>query len=207
MIKMTGKIIIISLIAAIVVLAVNCSSGEETTTTGNATSEPTGNGATTTETTTTTTEPTADQLPAPGRVAPDFALVSLDGEMVSLKDYRGGPVLLNFWATWCGSCRFQMPFIQEIYRDTDWQAEGLEIIAVNLGESKPDVEEYMNDNDLTFPVVLDFSTEVGRKYNIRFVPTTFFIDKDGIIKRIDVGPFSSAQEIDERLLELISGDG
>jgi peroxiredoxin len=73
-----------------------------------------------------------------------------------------------------------MPFIQEIYRDPDWQAAGLEIVAVNIGESSSAVEEFMNDNDLTFPVVLDLSTEIAERYNIRAIPTTFFIDKDGI---------------------------
>jgi peroxiredoxin len=193
------RLFILYILAAVVLLAVNCSSGEETTGTGN--------GETTTDITITTTEPTADQLPAPGRIAPDFSLVGLDGKMISLKDYQGSPVLLNFWATWCGPCRFEMHFIQEIYRDPEWQAAGLEIIAVNIGESGPNVEEFLSDNGLTFPVVLDLSTEVAKRYNIRAIPTTFFIDKDGIIERIDVGAFVSKQEIDERLLELISGDG
>ena len=169
-------IFLICIVTAIFLLAVNCSAEETTTGTGNV-----------------TTEPTADQLPAPGRIAPDFSLAGLDGEMVSLKDYRGSPVLLNFWATWCGPCRFEMPFIQEIYLDPDWQAAG--------------VEEFLSDNGLTFPVLLDSSTEVANRYNIRAIPTTLFIDKDGIIKRIDTGAFASAQEIDERLLELVSGDG
>jgi peroxiredoxin len=184
------RIFLICIVTATFLLAVNCSAEETTTGTGNI-----------------TTEPTADQLPAPGRTAPDFSLAGLDGEIVSLKDYRGSPVLLNFWATWCGPCRFEMPFIQEIYLDPDWQAAGVEIIAVNLGESSSEVEEFLSDNGLTFPVLLDSSTEVANRYNIRAIPTTLFIDKDGIIKRIDTGAFASAQEIDERLLELVSGDG
>jgi peroxiredoxin len=189
MVEKIRRILLICLITAMVLLAINCG-GEETAENGD-----------------TTTDTNGAQLPAPGRTAPDFSLVGLDGEMVSLKDYRGSPVLLNFWATWCGPCRFEMPFIQEIYRDPDWQAAGLEIVAVNIGESGSAVEEFMSDNDLTFPVVLDLSTEVAERYNIRAIPTTFFIDKDGIIERIDTGAFTSAKELGERLLELVAGDG
>jgi len=146
------------------------------------------------------------QLPAPGRVAPDFTLTNLDGESVSLRDYRGNPVLLNFWATWCGPCRFEMPFIQEVYEDPDWQATGLVILAVNIGESRAEAEGFMKNNGLTFPVLLDSSSSVGRTYNIRSIPTTLFIDKDGIIQHIDIGAFPSSRGIEERLTELVFGE-
>ena len=147
-----------------------------------------------------------NQLPAPGREAPDFTLDNLDGERVSLKDYRGSPVMLNFWATWCGPCRFEMPFIQAVHEDVDWQATGLVILAVNMGESRSEAQGFMNDNGLTFPVLLDSASMVGRVYNVRSIPTTFFIDKDGIIKHIDVGAFPRSRDIEERLLDLIVDD-
>jgi peroxiredoxin len=143
------------------------------------------------------------QLPAPGREAPDFSLYNLAGEKVSLKDFRGRPVLLNFWATYCPPCRYEMPFIQEVYEDPDWQTSGLVILAVNTGDSRAEVVEFMEDNGLTFEVLLDSATNVAIAYNIRAIPTTLFLDEDGIIHHIDVGAFTSVNAIEERLLELI----
>ena len=143
------------------------------------------------------------QLPAPGRQAPDFSLNNLNGEEISLKDFRGHPVMLNFWATWCYPCRFEMPFIQEIYEDPDWKDTGLVIVAVNMGESRDDVEGFMSDNDLSFEVLLDSAYNIAQAYNIRSIPTTLFIDKDGIIDHIDIGPFPSVRAIEERLLSLV----
>ena len=149
---------------------------------------------------------TGGQLPAPGRIAPDFSLNNFNGEEVSLRDFRGHPVMLNFWATWCGPCRFEMPFIQEIYEDPDWTAKELVILAVNIGESRAEAEGFMKDNGLTFTVLLDSSSSVAQAYNIRSIPTTLFIDKDGIIEHIDVGSFPSVHAIEEELLELVFGD-
>jgi len=153
-----------------------------------------------------TNEDGGNQLPVPGREAPDFTLVGLDGETVSLRDFRGSPVFLNFWATWCGPCRFEMPFIQEVYEDPDWQATGLVILSVNIGESGSEVQEFLDNEGLGFAVLLDSSSTVAQKYNIRYIPTTFSIDENGIIDHIDTGAFPGTRELEGRLLNLISGD-
>jgi len=147
--------------------------------------------------------PTPAQGPEVGKLAPDFKLQSLDGQTVSLGDFRGKPVLLNFWASWCGPCRFEMPFIQEIYEDKEWSEKGLVILTIDIGENPSVVKEFVENFGLSFTVLLDTNQDVALEYNIRAIPTTFFIDKDGIIQDIKVGAFSSKTEIEKRLVKII----
>ena len=132
-----------------------------------------------------------------GKAAPSFQLTDIDGQSVSLSDFQGEPVLLNFWATWCGPCRMEMPFIQEVYDERS--QPGLVILAINIGESLTTVEEFIQDYNLTFPVLLDLEENVAEKYNIRAIPTTYFIDSDGIIRDIMIGAFRSVAEIEDIL--------
>ena len=143
------------------------------------------------------------QGPEVGKLAPDFKLQSLDGQTVSLGDFRGKPVLLNFWATWCPPCRFEMPFLQEIFENKEWSGKGLVILTIDIGENPSRVKEFMENYDLSFPVLLDTDQNLALEYNIRAIPTTFFIDKDGIIQDIKVGAFSSKTEIERRLIKII----
>jgi len=147
--------------------------------------------------------PEVAQGPQVDKLAPDFQLQTLDGQAVSLGDFRGKPVLLNFWATWCGPCRFEMPFLQEIFEKKEWSDTGLVILAIDIGESPSSVKEFMEHFGLSFPALLDINQDVALKYNIRAIPTTFFIDKDGIIQDIKVGAFSSKTEIEKRLVKII----
>ena len=135
-----------------------------------------------------------------GKLAPDFQLQSLDGQAVSLSDFRGKGVLLNFWASWCGPCRYEMPFLQRVYEERSGQ--GLVILSVNVGESQSKVKEFMESSNLSFLTLLDTSEKVALKYNIRAIPTTFFIDKDGIIQDLKVGAFSSEAELAARLSKI-----
>ncbi len=139
----------------------------------------------------------------PGGKAPDFTLINLDGEPVSLTDYRGTPVMLNFWASWCGPCRSEMPYFQEVFEDMEWKVVGLEILAVNIGELPATAEGFMVTNGFTFPVLLDMTGEVADMYNVGKIPTTFFIDERGIIISSDVGSFTSKAHLEQRLYELI----
>jgi len=79
-------------------------------------------------------------------LAPDFQLQNLDGQTVSLSSLRGRPVILNLWASWCGPCRMEMPFIQEVFEDSDWTEQGLEILAINLGDSPSSARKFMEEN-------------------------------------------------------------
>jgi peroxiredoxin len=139
------------------------------------------------------------QSPQPDKLAPDFQLQNLDGQTVSLSDFRGKPVLVNFWASWCGPCRVEMPFIQEIFEDEKWSDTGLVILAVDIGESHSTVKEFMESNGLSFTALLDINQDIALEYNIRAIPTTYLIDKDGIIRDMKIGAFSGRAEIEKRL--------
>jgi len=145
-------------------------------------------------------------IPARNKSAPDFQLKTLNGEEVSLSSLRGKTVLVNFWATWCGPCRSEMPLLQEIYEDSGWAERGLVIMAVNLGEPKATVQSFMEGNNYSFTALLDMSGEVGSLYNAQYIPTTYFIDKDGIIKDIKVGAFQNRAEIEKMLLNLTTAE-
>jgi len=136
-----------------------------------------------------------------GKQAPDFQLLNLEGQPVSLSDFQGRPVLLNFWAIRCPPCRFEMPFIQAIFEEQS--DTGLVILAIDIGEAPSTVKDFIQSNNFSFPVLLDTDQDVALEYNIRAIPTTFFIDKDGIIQAIKVGAFSNMIEIKKSLDKII----
>jgi len=137
--------------------------------------------------------------PQVGKFAPGFSFTNPGGKSTSLTDLRGRSVMLNFWATWCGPCKVEMPLIQELAHDKEKAAEGLVLLTVNGGESADEVTRFMNKYGFSFPVLLDTHRGIIQAYNVRAIPTTFFIDRDGIIRDIKVGAFSSEGEIDSRL--------
>lgn len=139
--------------------------------------------------------------PQIGSLAPDFQLQDLNGETVSLSDLRGSPVILNFWATWCGACRSEMPYLQQVY--DEWQGQGLVILTISLREPSTTVADFMQTNNLSFPVLLDINDDVRQMYIVSGIPTTFFIDEDGIIQAIEVYSFSSVQQIEDYLSEIM----
>ncbi len=138
-----------------------------------------------------------------GNLAPDFQLQSLDGQTVSLGNLRGKPVLINFWATRCPSCVSEMPYIQEVFEDKEWLDKGLVILAVDIGESPSTVENFMQNHNLSFTVLLDIKQDVARRYNITGTPTTFFIDKDGIIQDKVIDAFQNKTQIENRVSKII----
>lgn len=138
---------------------------------------------------------------AEGDLAPDFELQDLDGKTVSLRGLRGRPVLLNFWATWCPPCRAEMPYLQQVFEE--WQGKELAVLTIDIGESRSTVNNYLQSYKLSLPVLLDIKKTVANKYGFRYVPTTFFIDKDGIIQRMRVGAFPSKEAIDDYIDTII----
>ena len=134
-----------------------------------------------------------------GALAPEFTLPTLEGKSVSLSQLRGKPVLLNFWASWCQPCKVEMPYIQAVYEEV---GEGLFILAINIQETKPSVEDFMRREGLTFPIALDYEGKVAQNYGIKFIPSTFFIDQDGIIREVKVGAFKDKAEILAKLESL-----
>jgi len=133
--------------------------------------------------------------PVAGRPAPDFALQATDGQSYALSDLRGQVVVVNFWATWCPPCRAEMPALQEVY--DAWRDGGLIILAVDQDDWSDDTAErvrsFGEEFDLTFPLLLDTTYEVGRRYRITAMPTTLFIDRRGVIRDVIFGgPMSRA---------------
>jgi thiol-disulfide isomerase/thioredoxin len=115
----------------------------------------------------------------------DFELEDLDGRMRKLSSFQGKVVFLNFWATWCGPCRVEMPSMQRMYDEL--KSEGLEIVAVDLQETERQVKSFVEEFDLSFPVLLDKSGIVGATYAIRSIPTTYLIDRGGSILARAIG--------------------
>lgn len=136
-----------------------------------------------------------DHPPSPqqGFSAPDFTLTTLDGEELTLSDLRGKVVVLNFWASWCLPCRAEMPAMLQVYKD--YRDLGLVIVAVNATDqdSQESALQFAEEHELDFPIPLDMDGSVSRKYALRGLPTTYFIDADGIIQKVVVGgPMSEA---------------
>ncbi len=125
------------------------------------------------------------------RAAPDFTLPAASGEWVSLSDYRGQVVLVNFWATWCPPCKAEMPTINTFYQTH--RHEGFVVLAVNAQEDAQTVNAFMEAHGFSFPVLLDQQAEVMNRYHVRGLPTTFIIDREGIIRHIQSGEITRQQ--------------
>ena len=123
-------------------------------------------------------------IPEVNQAAPDFALTTLTGESVRLSELKGRVVAVNFWATWCGPCRLEMPLLQSY---ADRYPQDLTVLAVNDAEPIEKVQPYVDDLGLSFPILLDEKELVTRLYRVRGFPTTIFIDRDGKIRYQHLG--------------------
>ncbi|MFJ6210813.1 redoxin domain-containing protein [Lysinibacillus sp. NPDC092081] len=133
-----------------------------------------------------------------GDTPPDFTLTSLDGKDVTLSELRGKKVVLNFWATFCPPCKAEMPHMQNYYEQYA-KKDNVEIIAVNLTQAERDVTDdakvdsvmtFRDSFNLTFPILLDQKNSAGSAYQILTIPTTYFIDSNGYIRRAIKGPMN-----------------
>lgn len=118
----------------------------------------------------------------PGESAPNFQLRDMNGQIVSLSDLRGKVVLVNFWATWCGPCRIEMPAMERLYRTYD--RKDFEILAVSTDAQGVAVTRpFQQENHLTFPILHDADFRVGLSYGARTLPMTFMVDRQGIVRQ------------------------
>ncbi len=124
-----------------------------------------------------------------GEPVPDFALLDLSGNVVRLSDFLGKTVVLNFWASWCPPCRAEMPDFLEVYEQRLPQDDFV-ILAVDklAQDSKGAVEDFVEEFGLTFPIAFDASDEVNQRYGVRGLPSTFFIDRNGVLRSKNLGP-------------------
>ena len=140
------------------------------------------------------------QAPAPeiGREAPDFTLKDLDGKSVRLKDLRGKVVFLNFWATWCPPCRAEMPDIEEVYQK--YRDQDVVILGIDIQESAGKVRSFVEGGGYSWTMLLDSTGKIAGMYKVRAIPTSYFIDREGVIKAVSIGGMSRAA-IEEKLAE------
>jgi len=138
-----------------------------------------------------------------GFTVPDFTLDLLSGGKVTLADLRGKVVLVNFWTSWCPPCRLEMPAIEKTYRS--YKDLGFVVIGVNLTaqDSEKDAANFIKEIGVTFPIALDRDNVVGNLYLVTALPTSYFIDRNGVIHSVIVGGPMSEALIQSKVEELL----
>ena len=139
--------------------------------------------------------------PKVGKPAPDFELTMIDGTKQRLSDFKGKPVWINFWASWCPPCRAENPDIQDLY-NAHKDVHGLVLLAPAIGEGRDSVAGYMQRADLQYPVGTDSDTQIAANYRVLGIPTHVFVDREGIIREIRVGAISK-KTMEKKLAQII----
>lgn len=117
--------------------------------------------------------------------APDFTLKSRDGKNLRLSDYRGQVVMINFWASWCGPCRQEMPLLEDMYKR--YGKLGFTILGVNVDTDSTKAINYLKDVQVTFPIVYDTGNTVSKSFNVNAMPTTVIVDRNGNMRFLHQG--------------------
>ncbi len=120
-----------------------------------------------------------------GQTAPDFALKSATGENLRLSEYRGDVVMVNFWATWCGPCRQEMPLLDELY--SRYGRVGFSLLGVNIDDNPAKAMDMVAELGVSFPVLFDSRKEVSRMYDVQAMPVTVLIDREGTVRYVHLG--------------------
>ena len=120
-----------------------------------------------------------------GQAAPDFALKSSTGENLRLSEYRGDVVMINFWATWCGPCRQEMPLLDELY--SRYQRVGFSLLGVNIDDDSRKAMNMVSELGVSFPVLFDNRKEVSKMYEVDAMPVTVILDREGTVRHVHQG--------------------
>ena len=120
-----------------------------------------------------------------GQPAPDFALKSSTGDNLRLSEFRGDVVMINFWATWCGPCRQEMPLLDELYQR--YNRVGFNLLGVNIDDDSNRAMAMISELGVDFPVLFDSSKEVSRLYNVDAMPVTVLVDREGNVRFVHQG--------------------
>lgn len=132
--------------------------------------------------------PVRTAQPAVGHPAPEFVLETLDGSEFPLDGAPAAPLVVNFWATWCGPCRNEMPALQDAAEYYDGRVQ---FVAVNQAEPDDVVQAFVDELNFSLTVAMDREMEVAGRYNVTGMPTTFFIDRNGVVRRVWLGEMNS----------------
>jgi thiol-disulfide isomerase/thioredoxin len=137
-----------------------------------------------------------------GDLAPEISLKSMTGDQIVLSKLEGHPVIVNFWATWCGPCREEFPALVRKYKQ--YQSQGLVVIGVNYQDENTDdgVLTFVRNTLVNFPIVRDTGDRVGRMYRINGLPTSYFIDKSGVIRDVVVGGPMTDDFLDKQFVKI-----
>lgn len=142
--------------------------------------------------------PTPVQEPEPvvdSMAAIDFSLKDLNGKQVALSDFKGKTIYVNLWATWCGYCTLELPYIEQLYQDA--KDSDLVVLTVDLQETAADVSKFMTEKNYSFPVLLDTKGEVANMYGVQGIPLSLLIDKDFNIISVHEGYMESYDMLKE----------
>jgi peroxiredoxin len=120
-----------------------------------------------------------------GQTAPDFALKSSTGENLRLSEYRGDVVMINFWATWCGPCRQEMPLLDELY--SRYERVGFNLLGVNIDDDSRRAMQMIEELGVSFPVLFDARKEVSKLYEVEAMPVTVLVDREGNVRYVHHG--------------------
>ena len=142
------------------------------------------------------------RAPRPNFAAPDFSLAAVTGETQALEAYKGKVVLVNFWATWCGPCRAEMPAIEDVYQAQ--RERGFVVLALDQQEDMTSIASFAQQLGLTFPLLLDSDASTARRFHVSALPTTFFIDRKGIIRDMAIGGPMTRASIDSKIDALLN---
>lgn len=130
-------------------------------------------------------QPAPDSLALVGKPAPDFKLLGLDGKSHPLAEAKGHVLVLDFWATWCVPCHLELPHLQKMYQAQS--AAGLMLFAVETNDDTSKAQKYIQDNNMTLPVLLDADSVMATSYKVDDMPQTVIVGKDGLVKKVFIG--------------------
>lgn len=129
------------------------------------------------------------QIPQKGQKFPDLVLESLDGDRIAFSSFAGKPIVINFWASWCEPCKEEMPLFEAVYRQ---QNADVMVLGVNYNEPANVIRRFIEERQITFPILLDMDGKVAERFQVFGFPTTYFVDGEGVLRAAHVGQLNEA---------------
>jgi peroxiredoxin len=137
-----------------------------------------------------------------GDKPPEFKLLDTAGNVHDSSEYRGKPLIINFWGTFCPPCRDEMPALQNVY--DKWKDKGVQLVGINLSEDKLSVESFARQVEAKFPILLDRNRQTEKKFGLKQYPTTFFVRADGTIEDVLIGGPLTEEQIEGHIEKIMN---